>query len=234
MYEIRTEQYAGPLEKLLELIEQRKMEVTTISLGNVTADFISYVKTLEDRAHPKIVADFILIASRLMLIKSKVLLPNLIFTPEEECEIKDLEERLRLYREFKEAGRMLAGFWPSSPRSFSRPFLNQLENMFCPPTALSDNSLFAAMRSLVGIFQILAPKEERTVKRILVSIEEKMGELMSRLSGNSETNFKAVVAGLRREEIVALFLAMLHLLKQQKIYIAQEAQFSDIIIKPNV
>lgn len=233
MYEIRTDQYAGPLEKLLELIEEKKMEVTAISLGNVTADFIAYVKTVESQAHPKIVADFILVASRLMLVKSKVLLPNLVFTPEEEREVKDLEDRLRLYREFKLAGTILAGLWPSSPRSFSRPFLSQIKDIFCPPATLSGDSLLAAMRNLSGVFQILTPKEERTVKKILVSIEEKMGELMSRLSGNLQANFKTVVTGLPRDEIVALFLAVLHLLKQQKINIAQEAQFSDIIIKPN-
>jgi len=89
-YEVKLEQFTGPLNKLLELIEARKLEITALNLAEVTEDFINYIRSLEKGADPEILADFIVVASRLILIKSKTLLPSLELTEEEEGEIKDL------------------------------------------------------------------------------------------------------------------------------------------------
>ena len=104
MYEVKIEQFNGPLDKLLQLIEERKMEVTMVNLAAVTADFIKYVAGLGEKAEPMILADFVAVAARLLLIKSKVILPTLELTQEEEADIHDLEYRLKVYREFKVAG----------------------------------------------------------------------------------------------------------------------------------
>ena len=82
-YELKTEQFSGPIEKLWELIEEKKLEITELNLAEVTADFLNYLKTIE-KVEPKLLADFVVIASRLLLIKSKALLPNLELTVEEE------------------------------------------------------------------------------------------------------------------------------------------------------
>src|SRR5262245_24863161 len=103
MYEVRLEQYSGPLDKLLELIEEKKLEPTQVSLAAVTADFISYVEKLEQEkdVDPGVLADFVVVAARLLVIKSKVLLPGLELTEEEKVDIADLENRLKIYQEFK-------------------------------------------------------------------------------------------------------------------------------------
>ena len=121
-YELKLEQFSGPIEKLLELIEEKKLEITQLSLAQVTADFLVYLATIEELA-PGILADFLVVASRLLLIKSKALLPNLILDQEEEQEIRDLEERLKIYREFKAARNYLKNLWQEQPLVFSRELL---------------------------------------------------------------------------------------------------------------
>ncbi len=230
MYQVNTEQYAGPLEKLLQLIEEREFQITAISLADVTTDFIEYAKTLESDAHPKIVADFIVVASRLMLIKSKVLIPSLEFTQEEERDVRDLELRLQLYKDFKSASAVFGVAWKNNSTIFSRPFLIGATALFCPPKTLSPASLRYAMNRLIGFLETFIPKEEKTVKRTLVSIEEKMAELLAHFTSGSNQSFNALASGRAKGEVVVLFLAVLHLLKQQKVDISQNSPFTDIIM----
>ncbi|MEK7162430.1 MAG: segregation/condensation protein A, partial [Patescibacteria group bacterium] len=96
-YELKLENYQGPLQKLLELIEEKKMEITIINLAEVTSSFFEYLKKLEALGMDhSLLADFLVIASKLLLIKSKVLLPSLPLTEEEESDIRGLESQLKL------------------------------------------------------------------------------------------------------------------------------------------
>ena len=100
LYELKLETYQGPLDKLLELVEGKKLEITKISLADVTADFLNFLKKLESEgANHSLIADFLVVASKLILIKSKVLLPALTLSEEEESDIHDLEARLKIYAE---------------------------------------------------------------------------------------------------------------------------------------
>ena len=88
-YEVKQDKFSGPLEKLLELIEAKELEITLINLAQVTGDFLEYLKALDEKSkHPSVLADFIVVASRLLLIKSKAILPSLALTEEEETDIK--------------------------------------------------------------------------------------------------------------------------------------------------
>lgn len=232
MYEIKLEKYSGPLEKLLELIEGKELEITTVNLSHVTADFIEYIKTIEETLHPRVLADFIVVASRLMLIKSKVLLPSLELTTEEEKDIHDLEAKLKIYREFKAAGKLLNASFSNLPQSFVKPFLHLSKAIFHPGPALTCALLFNAASRVFQNMEILIPKEERTVKRAVFTIEEKMQELMTRISSRSISGkFTEFTVGRDRGEVIILFLAMLHLVRQHKISISQESQFNDIVIE---
>ena len=117
-YSIKTDVFEGPLELLLSLVEKRKLFISDISLSQVADDYISYIKQLEnfpiaDSAH------FILIASTLVLIKSKSLLPNLSLSDEEEKNIDELEARLRQYQKYKELSNNIREMF-GSKMSFGR------------------------------------------------------------------------------------------------------------------
>ena len=231
MFEVRTEQYNGPLDKLLELIENKKLQITTLSLAEVTGDFIDYVKNLEENVAPKNLSEFVVVASRLVLIKSKVLLPNFELTNEEETEIKDLEARLKIYREFKNAALNIHGLYNKNEIAYSKPLFQNLPSIFYPPKNINIDTLQKTIaRIFAGLGEFL-PQEEKTVKKVLVTIEEKMNELLYRLGTSDSHSFHALRQGKTKHEIIVLFLAVLHLLKHQKIQIEQPGSFDDIIIK---
>ena len=100
MDNIKIEQFEGPLALLVKLIDKAELDITQVSLAMVADQYIAHLKRLVN-LDPEEMADFLVIASRLLLIKSKALLPYLL--PEEEEAIEDLEEQLRMYKEFLEA-----------------------------------------------------------------------------------------------------------------------------------
>ena len=230
-YEIKSEKFSGPLDKLLELIEEKRLEITEISLAEVTADFLNYIKSLEQKIDSGILADFLVVAARLLLIKSKALLPSLELTKEEETEIKDLEGRLKLYREFKRASEYINGFWIKNERSFSRPFLMNLASVFYPPKTLKTDDLIASAKNLLASLKALLPEATAAVKEIIITIESKIKELLGRFQETAEQNFKKIAGGGSKKEIIVSFLAILHLFKDQIIQIEQNEQFGDITLK---
>lgn len=228
-FQFKTEQFSGPIEKLLELIELRKMEVTELSLAEVTADFLNYLNTL-GVVEPRILADFVAVASKLLLIKSKALLPSLELSEEEEGEIKDLEERLEFYRQFRGAQDHVKALWGAKHMSFVRPFFALRVPVFYPSENITPERL---CEELKYYFTILKEEhgEEGTMKVAMVSIEEKIEELLGRMKMTVSASFNDMSQKKNKGEVVALFLAILHLVRNQLIAIEQQSHFSDIMIQ---
>jgi len=105
-FDIKTDVFEGPLELLLQLIEKRKLFVNDVALAEVADDFIQYIENAEDFPLEQ-TSYFILVASTLVLIKSKSLLPNLELTDDEQSNIDELEKRLLLYKRYKELSKGL-------------------------------------------------------------------------------------------------------------------------------
>lgn len=230
-YEIKSDQFTGPLDKLLELIEERKMEITVVNLAEITNDFLKYLQSLsEETTHPSIIADFIVVASKLLLIKSKALLPSLELTQEEEKDIQDLELRLKIYKEFKEASLRVKALWESKKYSFGKELFSDLPPIFYPPKNLEIKDLISSIENIITELKALIP-DKKTVKRTVISIKEKMEELLSRFKQKAENSFKNVVESKSKLEIIVFFLAVLHLIRDRLITSTQGDQFSDIIIK---
>ncbi|MEK7193646.1 MAG: segregation/condensation protein A [Patescibacteria group bacterium] len=241
-FDLALEQFSGPIHKLLELVEERKLEITEISLAKVTNDFLAYLKTLEKIETP-LLADFVVVASRLVLIKSKSLLPELALTDEEQGEIKDLENRLILFREFKPAMKDIASLWDKGGRQYARPYLLVREltaldqtdfsgegvKMFYPGASVTNDALFESLRKIFSVFQKLET-EEQTVKEKIITVEEKIQEIIRRVSELGSTSFRHLSETKSRSEIITLFLAVLHLAREQLIFLEQKSYFSDILI----
>ena len=125
-YELKTEKFSGPLEKLLALIEAREMDVSEVSMAHVTDDFLKYLETFKKDGVDgvalefdlRVLADFIAIASKLIFLKSKYLLPGLALTEEEEADIKDLDPRLHIYQQLKPAIKLVNRLWQTSRAPF--------------------------------------------------------------------------------------------------------------------
>lgn len=232
-YELKTEKFQGPLEKLLELIEDRKLQVSEISLAEVTDDFLKYLEQAENIDFSAL-ADFISIASRLILIKSKSLLPDLAVSEEEEADIKDLELRLALYQEFKAAKKHFEALWASKNISHPRQYLGIMDTVkvFYPGKKVTKESLELSIARIFDTVKKLS-EETETIKEKIISLEEKIKEVVARVAEAGETSLNRLSATKTKSEMIVIFLAILHLAREQLIRLEQQENFSDIMIKQN-
>ena len=229
-YEVKLDKFSGPLEKLLEMIEERHLDVTMVSLAQVTGDFLEYLKTLDEKSkHPSVLADFVVIASRLLLIKSKAILPSLELTEEEETDIKDLERRLRVYREFKIASELMEKTWEKRQSVYGRELFSNLPPVFYPSSNLTIASMQEKLNELLHELAALIP-DKQTVKKVVMTLEHKVKELLERLKERARHSFKNLSQDKPKLEIIMIFLAILHLLRERLIKADQSEQFSDITV----
>ncbi|MFH0806207.1 MAG: segregation/condensation protein A [Candidatus Brennerbacteria bacterium] len=232
-YELKTACYQGPIAKLVELIEEKQLAILEFSLAEVTTDFLSYVETLEaeeegNAALSGLLADFLVVASKLILIKSKALIPSLVLTGEEEEDIRDLEARVRLYRELKNLQPLIREGWGDMPKMATREFLLSEEAIFYPPPKLVLSDLHNAVGRLAGELERIARPLQK-ITGTIIHLKEKIEEIFARVKTQA-LSFGELQKGRSRGEAVVLFLAMLHLIKSQLVRVTQADHFSDINI----
>jgi segregation and condensation protein A len=240
-YIYKTENFEGPLDILLSLIEKRKLLINQISLSVITEDFIDFIKGLDtdDEFYLKHKTQFLSIASILLLIKSKSLLPNLEVTTEENVEIEDLERRLKILKLMREYGEKIQGMF-NKKRLYPQGNFKKDIVIFTP----SEDINFANIKE--GICKILSkiPKIEKEVEKVkikkTISIEEMMDNLSERLRGAFNFKFTSFSGQTKRvykdeeefkehkKTIVLSFLALLELIKQNMILANQNELFEDI------
>ena len=229
-YHIKLEQFEGPLDLLLQLTEQEKLDITRVSLAKITDQYLEYIAQTKDITLANL-ADFLSIASKLILIKSKALLPMLEFTQEEEEEIKDLEYQLAEYKKFKEISSDLAVRFDKSDSCFSRESFAGLGSFFYPPSNITSDDLLKAFEKVLGEIPVVEKLEQDVVKEIL-TLEDKIMHLQQTLRDKIQTSFSELVANARdKVEVVVSFLAMLELVKQRMIHVEQGELFSEIRLK---
>ena len=226
-YVLNIDSFSGPFEKLLELIEKKKMEISRVSLAEITADFLEYVKKL-DNVEPRVLSDFIAVATRLILIKSKGLIPEMELTDEEEESIEDLEQKIKIYKEIKSAAKLFHHLWLDGRRSFSKELLFGLKEggFFYPPPSLK---VCALNQNLEKLNQILSANRFEEVEKKIISFEHYINLLLERIKTGS-SKFSDLSCGKNKSETIGLFLALLYLLKDKLLEIRQESRFSDILI----
>lgn len=229
--QIKLQQFEGPLDLLLGMIEEEKLDITEVSLAQVADQYIEYLEHHAD-IDPDEMANFLVVAARLLWIKSKVLLPYLLREEEEE-EIKDFESQLRIYRDFLEASRHIEARLEQAMFMYARPTLKLQadEAVFSPPANVTAELLHAAYRSIT---ERLKPREllaEETVTRT-VSIEERMGAIKTALKKLNSLTFSSLLEkNADRGDVVVNFIAMLELVKQKKVDVRQEVLFGEMYLK---
>ncbi len=230
MYNIKIEQFEGPLDLLLQLTEQEKLDITRVSLAQIADQYLQYISQAENITLQNL-ADFLSVAARLILIKSKALLPLLEFSPEEEEEIKDLEQQLAQYKKFKDAAKNLAVILQAATACVSREsFLGQ-HVFFYPPTNLASEDLRKAFAKVLGEIPIVEKLEEEMIKEVL-TLEERIVHLQETLRQKVQTSFAELVANAKdKVEVVVSFLAMLEMVKQRLIHVEQGELFSEIRLR---
>lgn len=230
MYQVKCEKFEGPLALLLKMIESEKLDITQVSLAEVADDYLEYIKD-----NPKIdlanLSEFLLVASQLIFIKSKALLPLFEFTEEEEEEIEDLQERLKEYQRFKKASMQIKALADRDDCCFSKTEEKEVVwKKFIPPQ-IGQNDLKKTFEEILGAM----PEKEEIAKEVIkeiISLEEKIVEIKITLEKRMKVAFHETVkeAG-DKIEVVVSFLAMLEMIKQKTISVKQEKLFDDIMIE---
>ncbi len=226
-YKVKLDAFEGPLDLLLHLIEKRKLHINDISLAKITDDYLTHLESQSefpicDAAH------FVLIASTLVLIKSRSLLPILSLTHEEEEDIASLECRLKLYKRIKELSRHTETHF-GVQRIFYREAPRHIAPVFSPTKEITLDKLKECVSSIL----VRLPKKEaipQIVVEKIISIEEMIDELSERVAKSINMSFKEFTNPSQevKMDVIVGFLAMLELVKRGVIHVVQNKHFEDI------
>lgn len=210
----------GPLEVVLELVEKRKLFVNDVSLSTIADEYVAFVQesatiSLADRA------SFIAVASALLLLKARSLLPSFTFTHDEEMQVSGFRRDLERYAFFRSVARTLATRWEHAHMlAFKRemrkwiPHHMTSHSVFAPGEWLTKERLQFAMQSLVSSLPPALPQLRTTTVRSIKSIEQVVSELVARVARVSRASFADATKGAPKEEVVVYFLALLELVKR--------------------
>jgi segregation and condensation protein A len=228
--------FEGPLDLLLHLIEREELDVTNIALVAVTDQYMGYLHGGE-QINLDAMADFIQIGARLLLLKSRALLPR----PEAEASADDGEDessddlarQLLEYKLFKEAAGQLRAIETAGLHSYPRiappPELP-------PPTGL-DGITLDLLREMVETALTRVPDESELVAVIRphkITIREKVALIRDRLQTDGRVSFRALIEECRTKmEIIVSFMAVLELIKSRVLEALQDAAFADIALVPS-
>lgn len=230
-YHIETKVYHGPLDLLLSLIEKSELDITKLALAEVTDQYLEYLNSIKDKFADE-VSEFIVVAAKLMQIKSEVLLPR---PPErepgEEDPGEDLIQQLLIYREFKNISKILEKRLEEGQHSYLR--------MAPPPkiegkldlTGIDVDNLYEMAVHLYQLADDRKPVEE-VIELSHVTIKDKIKMIHRVLLSHSATKFSDLFEEhYTKLDVVVTFLAMLELMKQYYLQVNQDELFGEISIE---
>ncbi len=227
MLEIKVDQFKGPLDLLLDLIKKNKLDITQISLIKITDQYIKYLEELPEIAADE-VADFLLVAAKLIFIKSKVLLPII---EEEEEEPSDLLEQLKIYKEYLDASKKINIMLNNNNFLFAGSGNKKEQTIFSPPKKINKNLLAIIFKNFLNNLnqKEIRQEKEKIIRKI--SLHEKIKEMSELLKNKKQIIWSDIFNSfLRKDERVVSFLALLELVRRENISIKQQKPFSEIII----
>lgn len=230
-YKIKLENFEGPLDLLLYLIKDSKVEIEDIKLSEVTDQYLEYMKDL-DKIDMEKAAEFIDIAATLIEIKSKHLLPSeQPIEVDEQDDEKILLMRLKEYKLFKEASEKLKQ-QENVNRLYKQPDEKVNDFRIILKQMNVDNLISAFTKMLSKANLETAIEETKTIERDRWTVEEKQFEIKTLVSQKGILQFSEIVSvDFTRGEIITTFMALLELLKRQQIIVSQYEQFGEITIE---
>jgi segregation and condensation protein A len=229
-YTVHTPVYEGPLDLLLSLIERTELDITAVSLASVTDQYLAYINSLE-QLNPDEISAFLLIASRLLQIKSEALLPRPpAREPGEEDVGQALVDQLKLYKRYKEIGGWMHERQDQNLRTYLRiapspkvePKLD-LSNITLERLVAAAGEAFAREQNKQPLGTIIAAPR--------ITIREKIDLIAKTMKEMQRASFRSLLnRGASRLEVVVTFLAMLELVKRYRIHASQDGLFGEIEI----
>lgn len=225
-FTIKLDRFEGPYTKLLELIEGKKLSITEFSLAQVADEYILYIKSLPKKDTVDI-SQFIVVASTLMLMKAKSLLPGVEYTEEEEKQIHDLEFKLELYKLLSQGVALINKEYNKMPL-YTRSYVFPKDvHVFVPDERVTPVFLqsimsltlqsFVVPKSLVKVDVEQALRIENVIENLLERIQKVDVVKLSTLAGDGKTKEE------QKKILIVSFIALLELVKSGRIDAHQDA-----------
>ena len=233
MYKIKLDQFEGPLDLLLFFIKRDELNIYDIPISRITGEFLEYVNLIK-LMDLEVAGDFILMASTLMHIKVRMLLPREVDDLGEEIDPRaDLIKALLEYKKYKEVAEDLT-YFESSQRKISFRGDFSEDAMEAPPEyeiLLKNISIFDLAKAFKKAIEGIKPQIVHEVRKINISIDEQIQYILSRVLEKGEIHFLSLVHGMKEKiRIVITFVALLELTKMEKIGIKESPEFNDFVI----
>ncbi len=231
-FELRLPNYEGPLDVLLRLIEEQELEITAVSLATVADQFIGYLSTMPNR-DPQTIAHFLSIAAKLILIKSRALLPTAVVPQDEQEETDDLVSQLRAYQLFKRAAKILKAREQGNFRAFNvqPPHIPRPQSKTLPLDNVTLEMLARAMQRVVERL-LPPPAVDEVMSRLPFTVNDCMDRIQTSVQRGKVTFTELLDGVTTRVEVVITLLALLELLKRYTVRARQDVAFGEIIIEP--
>lgn len=226
-------EFEGPLDLLLHLIKENKMDIMNIEIEKITEQYISYLNE-QEKMNLEIASEYLVMASELIELKSKLLLPNPKVEETEEEQVDPREElvnRLLEYQAYKEITKVLKEKEELRKEIYTKSPEN-IKNYIEEDTKLSSD---ITLDDLVEAFKkyLERKKESRPLKTKVttneISVSSRRLEIKSILKKKPKVSFFELFPVLNKEYIVATFLAILEMAKNKELKITQDKNFDDII-----
>jgi segregation and condensation protein A len=235
LYKIKLPEFEGPMDLLLHLIKENKVDIYDIPISLITGQYLEYIEIMKE-LDLEIAGEFLVMAATLIQIKSRMLLPPDEEAPPEEMEDPRLElvQRLLEYQAFKDAASILKEKEDERLKIFGRPpEIPVEEEALMPEPYLFDVNLF----DLLAAFKKLlmnAPPEMRTITRETLTVKDKMMHIVELIENIDSIRFEELFKeSFTRVQLIVTFLALLELLRLGLARVYQEQQFGNIwVINP--
>lgn len=242
-YPVALPVFEGPLDLLLYLIRRQQVDICDIPIAKITTQFLDYMALMETM-DIEVTADFLVMAATLMEIKSRMLLPKPPVLAEEEEEAEDpraeLVRKLLEYQQYKSVAGELHKLAEEQQRHFSRTTVVPNLPFMRPDPALAGDpdsfSLWTALQTVLARVEAQGPTI-REVARPKVTIRQQMVHILQRLELHpAGVSFADLIFYAERDtlptrtEVIVTFLAMLELIRMQRIAIQQSALFGEITL----
>ena len=226
-------EFEGPLDLLLHLIKENRMDIMNIEIEKITEQYISYLNE-QEKMNLEIASEYLVMASELIELKSKLLLPNQKLEEEDSEEVdprEELVQRLLEYQAYKEVTKVLQAKEELRKEIYTKSPEN-IRNYIDESVKISSD---VTLDDLVRAFQMYLTRkqEEKPLKTKVtmneISVSSRRHEIKNLLRKRKRVSFFELFPVVSKEYVVATFLAILEMAKSQDLHIIQESMFGDII-----
>ncbi len=233
MFKIKLNTFEGPLDLLLFFIKRDELDIYDIPISYITTEYLKYLEMIKILDLEQ-AGDFILLASTLMHIKVRMLLPKEINEQGEEIDPRaELVQQLLEYKRYKEMAEEFSFFETEQRKIFYRGNFNLDERSAFDDTGLllKNITVFDLARAFQKIMSNLKPEPVHQIKRMPVTIEEQMDYIRKKLEIDREIVFSRLVTGLKMKiQIVYTFIALLEMVRMQLIGVMESENFNDFVV----